>query len=403
MSVRNSGMIYSKKRSRLVMFLLVFSVSVLAFGFTIGASKLSAQHGFHSNTDLSTLIVIHPVLMVFGVIGGLLMAEKLELMLNFKIYKRLNMAFLIVPFTVGGITLYSLGLSLPLHYMAYAGASLMALTGLLFMWFIVSRRTPGKSDAKVIMGSALLALALSALSEAGGKATESPDIALLLLTFPIIYVLGERIELGEMKGIKRIWISFLKVSSIAVPVLLFLGTMISIEWAESLFFNASVLLLALMALLSGFNDPSMRGSSTRNVLQSFMKFGIRSSYAWLFLGLALYLIQYNISRGFMDVATHSIALGFIGAFIISHSPIIFPLILKIKADTERVTKLPLYTLDVAVALRVGGDIMARLIGVGNVLVYSSIWILLLAILLFAVNIAKISAATQNKRIVAGSE
>lgn len=389
MSGNIQSLLPSKGRYRPAVLLLAFSVVTLALGFSIGASMLSADHDFYLSSSLASLIVIHPVLMVFGVIGGLLISEKLELMRNFTIFGKLKMSLLIVPMTIAGISVYSIGLLLSVQTVSDVGALLIALVGLLFMWFMVSGRSHGNRDAKVIMGASLFSLALSSIAEAVRNAVESPVVALLLLTFPVVYVLGERIELGQMRGIGRSWISFLKASSAAAPVLLFIDTVIPGKLVEFLLFNASVMFLVSMGIISAIHDPSIRISGSRSILQEFMKFGIRSSYAWLFLGLGLYAIQYDVARGFMDAATHSIAIGFLGSFIISHSPIIFPLIIKIRANTEKVTRLPLYALDIAVVLRVGGDIAGRFFDEGNVLVFSSIWILLLAVILFVANIARI--------------
>ena len=311
MSGNIQSLLPSKGRYRPAVLLLAFSVVTLALGFSIGASMLSADHDFYLSSSLASLIVIHPVLMVFGVIGGLLISEKLELMRNFTIFGKLKMSLLIVPMTIAGISVYSIGLLLSVQTVSDVGALLIALVGLLFMWFMVSGRSHGNRDAKVIMGASLFSLALSSIAEAAGNAVESPVVALLLLTFPVVYVLGERIELGQMRGIGRSWISFLKASSAAAPVLLFIDTVIPGKLVEFLLFNASVMFLVSMGIISAIHDPSIRISESRSILQEFMKFGIRSSYAWLFLGLGLYAIQYDVARGFMDAATHSIAIGFL--------------------------------------------------------------------------------------------
>ena len=385
----------STGRYWLVILLLSFTVVFLILGFSIGASKLSAQHSFELSTPLANLIVIHPVLMVFGVIGGLLIAEKLELMKGFTIFKSLSMAPLIVSLTIFGMLIYSTGLLVSSHLLAYAGGLVIALVGMLFMWFMVSSRSHGNKDAKIIMGSSLLALSLSAIAESYLNAINSSTVALLLLSFPIIYVLGERIELGQIRGMKSKSIRFLRSSAVAVPLMLFLGTLVNGSILSWFLFNISLILMILMGAITAINDPSIRMTRTHGNLQAFMRFGIRSSYVWLFTGLLLYAIQHDILKGFMDPATHSIAIGFLGTFIISHSPIIFPLILKIRTNTERVTRLPLYALDAAAALRVLGDILSRFFNFVNFLVFSSIWVLLLAILLFLRNIFRIRLPKQK--------
>ena len=59
---------------------LACSVASLAIGLIIGLSALAGNNGFTLNQGMASDIAFHPDLMVFGVIGGLLVTEKLELM-----------------------------------------------------------------------------------------------------------------------------------------------------------------------------------------------------------------------------------------------------------------------------------------------------------------------------------
>ncbi len=336
--------------------------------------------------------------MVFGVIGGLLIAEKIEIMNRFLIFRRVPVSYPILVTILTGIVSLSLGYAVGLAVLRYAGTGLIATAGLLFMWFMVSRRNPGNVWVKLIMGSALAAFSIGSIAESMISATKSPAVALLLLSFPIIYILGERIELGLMRNISKSTMKLLVFSSAVIPFILFASSLYGRTLAGRILFDASIVFVLIMVITSIKFDPSTRKMKVSGKLQSFMQSGIISSYIWLLTGIFLYLMQVNVERGFMDPATHSIALGFIGLFIIAHSPIIFPLTLKLKADTSRVTKFPIYAMNIAVFLRVGGDLISMKYGVGNLMAYSSVYMLIIAIVLFFFNILRIrqSPGTESK-------
>ena len=373
----------------LVSFSLAVTVTMLIIGFALGASKLAQQHGFTIDTALAGYIHVHPVIMVFGVVGGLLISEKLEMMGKFKILGRVPISYPIVASMISGVTILSMTYYTIFQALRFIGSALIATAGLLFMWFMISRRNPGSADIKFIMGISLLALALGAISVSFKSATSSPSVALLMLSFPVIYIFGERIELGLMRGIKHSYMLSMKISAVLIPSLLFISSILQNEIEIRLLFDLALVPMFLFVSVVSVFDPVLRIRHPRGKLQKFMGAGILSSYIWIWIGLILYIIQANVSHGYMDAATHAIALGFIGSFIIAHSPVIFPLILKIRADTSKVTFSPIVALNLAVVLRVGGDLSAMVWKYGNFLSYLSIYILILAILLFLLNIIRI--------------
>ena len=92
----------------LVSFSLAVTVTMLIIGFALGASKLAQQHGFTIDTALAGYIHVHPVIMVFGVVGGLLISEKLEMMGKFKILGRVPISYPIVASMISGVTILSI-------------------------------------------------------------------------------------------------------------------------------------------------------------------------------------------------------------------------------------------------------------------------------------------------------
>ena len=75
-------------RPPLIVYIGIFCSALSLFlGFLIGISALAINNGYNISTSIASGILFHPDLMVFGVVGGLLITEKLELMEKFQLFK----------------------------------------------------------------------------------------------------------------------------------------------------------------------------------------------------------------------------------------------------------------------------------------------------------------------------
>ena len=372
---------------------LACSVASLAIGLIIGLSALAGNNGFTLNQGMASDIAFHPDLMVFGVIGGLLVTEKLELMEKFTIAGKLRISRLTVLFLFSGVFIASLGILAGYGPARIAGLVLVVLTSLLFMYYMTSSRNPGMADIKKVFGAAVLALALSAAANISHFITDSTELSYLALLFPVIYVMAERMELGFVRGMKVSQIRIQAVFAWLSVILAFLSVELEFGLLPSILMGASIAFILALVLVSLAYDPTFRKLRNRSRLQSFMQKGILISYAWLFLGLALFILQIGRGHGFLDPAAHSIALGFIGTFIVAHSPIIFPLTLKKKAVQENVTLLPIVVITVATIMRIFGDLTVSILPFSNAISYASGYVIIIAILSFAYNLKRIMPAS----------
>ncbi|QRF76454.1 hypothetical protein Thermo_01976 [Thermoplasmatales archaeon] len=366
-----------------------FSVISLALGIIIGISALAENNGFSLNNGIAADITFHPDLMVFGVIGGLLITEKLELMEKFSLFGYFRISRMIVSLLFSGVFISSAGIWLQISAMQDLGLLLVAAASILFLYYMTSRRNPGMAYVKHVSGAAILGMFLSAIANLNQFITESNELTYLVLLFPVVYVLAERMELGYIRGMK---VSFIRTQSILSWILVitaFLSVEINVGPFPRLLMLTSIAILIFLVVGSVYFDPSFRHLIKKNRLQSYIQKGIVISYLWLFLGIILFIMQAILGHGFLDPAAHSIALGFIGTFIVAHSPIIFPLTLKKKAVQENVTLLPIIIITVANFMRIFGDISLHYLWISAAISYASAYVLLVAIIAFVYNLRRI--------------
>jgi len=366
-----------------------FSVISLALGILIGISALAENNGFSLNNGIADDITFHPDLMVFGVIGGLLITEKLELMEKFSLFGHFRISRMIVPLLFSGVFISSAGIWLGIEIVQDFGLVLVAAASILFLYYMTSRRNPGMAYVKQVSGAAILGMFLSAIANINRFITDSSELTYLVLLFPVVYVLAERMELGYVRGMKASFIRIQSILSWILVITAFLSVEINVGPLPGLLMLASIAILIFLVIGSIYYDPSFRHLIKKNRLQSYIQKGIVISYLWLVLGIILFIMQAILGHGFLDPATHSIALGFIGTFIVAHSPIIFPLTLKKKAMQENVTLLPIIIITVANFMRIFGDITLHYFWISAAISYASAYVLLVAIIAFVYNLRRI--------------
>ena len=361
----------------------------LFMGLLVGIPALAFNSGFPTIQSLANGIIFHPDMMVFGVLGGLLITEKLELMEKFRIMGRYRISRITILSLFSGVYIASAGIILEQGMMRDMGLILILIASLLFLHYMTSRRNPGMKEIKYMSGASIFVISLSSIANMNHIITYNTQFAFLVLLFPVIYVLAERVELGFVRGMSSGIIRSQTVIGWTAVILAFL----SVE-TEGFPFSmpllaSSITLLLIMAITSIIFDPNFRKRMKKSHFQTFMKTGILISYFWLLSGIILFITQIVYGHGYLDPAAHSIALGFIGTFIISHSPIIFPLTLKKKAIQENVTLLPIFVITLANVMRVFGDLTVPFYEFSAAISYYSGYVILIAILAFLYNLKRI--------------
>ncbi len=377
------------------------SLTSLLFGFLIGIATLGYNDRVNGMDVLVSDIRFHPEIMVFGVIAGLFITEKADLMSNFHLIGRVNSSLVNISLLFSGVFITSLGASLGLYAVRLTGLLLVTLAGIVFFYYMTSRKNPGERRIKWIFGGAISAMVSSAILSSAFPVVDDMPMALLILSFPILYVLAERVELGFVRGMPKKATFLVVAFAWAIVLLLSTSVLLGSDPSGKWLFDISALIfLGIIGLLLRY-DPAFRKSPRSSRLQAFMKRGVIISYIWIVTGILLFLVRNSTNLDILGPATHAIALGFLGTFIVAHSPVIFPLILKKKANPENVTMAPIVLITMATFLRVTGDILLLSGFYGNVMSYASAYILIAAILAFLYNIRRIMVSSEKEAAKTG--
>ena len=361
----------------------------------IGISALALNNGYNANLPIASGIPFHPDLMVFGAVGGLLITEKLDLMEKFPFVKGMPISRPIVLFLFGGVFTASIGIMYGSGLIRYAGLFLIIVGYLLFLFYMSSGRNPGDKWIKRVFAASIASISLTAFANFNALIFNNVELTYIALLFPIIYILAERMELGFVRGMKPRIMKLQAFIAWVSVLLAFVSAEMHLTPYSQVAMAVSIILLSALTMISVWFDPAFRRLRRQGKFQSFMRTGVLLSFFWLFLGLFLFVLQLIVGQGYLDATTHAIALGFIGSFIVAHSPVIFPLTLKRNANQERVTFLPLIILTVSNVMRVFGDLASYVSSAGFVASYLSGYVLLIALVAFVYNLKRIMVPNRS--------
>ncbi|GBC68465.1 hypothetical protein HRbin01_00148 [archaeon HR01] len=165
------------------------------------------------------------------------------------------------------------------------------------------------------------------------------EAALSWIGFLILFIMGERMEMARLRGFRY---PFSAPAYIAAFLLLAAGvyTPVAVELASS-----AALILPFAVARFDLGLRFIRGHGFQRYLAS----GLVCGYIWLGLGGLLMLL-----RGYHDSALHAIFLGFAGTMIMTHAPVIFPVIMKTKHLYAKNLYIPLGLLQGSTILRAPG-------------------------------------------------
>lgn len=177
-------------------------------------------------------------------------------------------------------------------------------------------------------------------------------VVLWWAAFLILTIAGERLELGRLvRHPARVENLFIGVGGFFLA-----GLLLSIFLPGAGTRLAALGLIGLAAWLLRFDIA--RKTVRQNGLPRFAAVCLLSGYAWLAIAGAIGLRVGAVSAGFLyDAFIHAIFLGFVFAMIFAHAPIIFPAILNLPIQYERIAYLPLCLLHFSLLVRISGDLL----------------------------------------------
>ena len=372
------------------------SIAFMLLALTVGIFRLMAQNGI-GPVVLGDLFALHPLLMVFGFIAGIIVTERIaggELLPHTK-QTRLSLA--IPPFIFGGILVETAGYLSGLTDVRYTGAALLVVSAVLFLSLLRSFLGIGRERVSVLFmilsGFALLlSSALSAFSLPAGNV----GFVMMLLLFPIVFVLGERVELTSLATRSSSTRFFPALFLVAVAVAIFAFD----SWFSATA-TAELVAFAVTGAVFGFflvAEMSARSKTVVSPFQRYVSGHVELAYAWGLAG-SVFGMAYSLSAQFVfyDAFVHTLALGFIGFMFLAHGPIILPMVTRARFDNAKLSYVPLAVLMLALLMRIGPE-LALMYGASwllSLLVAASGWLVLLAVVAF---FAEIFRGTRSRHL-----
>lgn len=335
-------------------------MSFMLIGFVAGFFRLIKDNSSFDVTVLTPLYSLHSYFMVFGFLGGLLITERIVGSSGIPRAYGTSFSVTMLLSAIAGLLLLTFGWLTENQYVSGAGGILFALGSILFTAMLL--RLGGIAhdySSYGIMATGTISLTIASIVGGFMLPVDNYPLILQMLLFPVIFVLGERVELSKFQFFKwKQLVNRVVQSLLAVTVAL---TFISAAlWNSAISHSLPFLTAALGCLLaaSAITFAIERGrklSRAKTILQYYVDKGIMVAYFWLFLGLLLFLLRINGMTGLYDGAIHSIALGFVVTFIFAHGPVIFPTVMGRNVNINRLSFRPLLSLTISNCLRVFGD------------------------------------------------
>ncbi|MEE8471550.1 MAG: hypothetical protein V3S82_00120 [Dehalococcoidia bacterium] len=354
------------------------AVAFMLLGVVLGALRLLSSQGILSPTPLASLQSHHGALRVFGFLAPLLLTERYLGAVHFS----LNRSIHALPFlAIGGGILKLLSWVTGVAALNTLGSLAVVAAVVLYIYILytVSKQSAQPLPFRFMILGALVLLA-GALINIGRSPVVNPSFTLLLISFPILTILGERVELSRFLSpevYRRAGWGFW--AAVAASALLVLRLTV---------IDSGYLVVVWAVLLAVVAVPVLRPELTlirlgKRGLHRYLGRHLIVAYGWFFLGLLVLVIS---GEGYplYDAATHALAIGFVFTMIMAHAPVIAPVILHRAAAEDKLSLYPLALLTAGTAMRVAGYPL-NAVGVDiPALVGLSGLVILLAIITFVV-------------------
>ncbi len=173
------------------------------------------------------------------------------------------------------------------------------------------------------------------------------------ISFLVLTIAGERLELGRLVRLSRLAESLFVVAA----AILLLGNIAGVFAFDPGTRISSLGLLCLGLWLLRFDIA--RRTIHQEGLPRFAAACLLAGYAWLSLSGMLGLILGGQAGGFKyDALLHTVFVGFVISMIFGHAPIIFPAILHLPIRYRPVFYVHLALLHLSLMIRIAGDLAA---------------------------------------------
>ena len=334
----------------------------MLLGLVVGVLRLMLVNGVVIRfPPLERFYVLHSELIVFGFLGVLIMFERVIGVEILPKDRRPITVKPMIPIFAAGFLLYLAGSVLQSDAVVVLGGVLMAVGSVFFayvVWWLFFRG--GDHLAMYFMLLGVVALTIASLVSTHIVTWDQYGFALLLLSYPMLFIIGERVELtrfGSGRSGRRNFKTALVVASTGL-ILLIIDTVLFPSIL--LLGGAAICYLAVIGITYKVESMSLRRLSTiRYPINRYVTIHTTTAYYWITVGLALLLLRlvWTSNPFLYDAFIHSIGVGYVGTMILAHGPIILPAILKRPMINKTLSLIPLLLLTLGNLIRVAGDLV----------------------------------------------
>jgi len=385
-------------------FFLALSISMFLLSMLYGLLRLMVIYGVSIGYPFKAYLT-HPILAIFGFMASIIITERVAGIGVLKkptiFTKLINIP---VPlFWLGSIfailaILFNDYLLKTLFISFFLFASLISILFLLYLKRVSRIKLPFSYMILSFIALFFEAIILNYNLPEGNI----PNI-LLILSFPVIFILGERVELISFptglkydKFFKAIFY-LLMISLILLITSSFYSTSYySSSFISILIFISSIIFAFLFLIFFYIENKIYRQISMTNFyMNKYTAKHTRFAYLWGILGYLLCVIYIvsNYNLNLYDPFIHAIAIGYIGNMFLGHGPVIFPTIFRKKIEAKKLRLYPAIILNVAVLFRIIGiisDSFISMVVFKYLIILSGFLIFVAAISLFIMIISSIS-------------
>lgn len=292
------------------------SIVFMFFALLLGAFRLMSLNLLATGI-FAGLYGLHSIIMVFGFLAAIIMTERVAGVRMIPGAESFKAPGVMVPLIVLGVFGEIVGYSWQLLIVRYFGALFLAAGCLAFI--LTLRLLRRKTEAKVpsdFMVLSVVSLLWAAAVSAFTLPEDDMGFIMLLISFPILFILAERVELTRVVSNEKSKGRFRRAFVIAsASIILFaLGTAEPFsDIANLTFLIGSVLLLIVFisALITENQNLNLLLKSPRP-LQHYVSRHVRVAYGWAVIGMAL-AVSYSLSSfklELYDPFIHSLTVGF---------------------------------------------------------------------------------------------
>ncbi|GEM_PF-1158082 len=371
---------------------LAASVFFMFLAVLIGIFRLMNLHSINIYPIfLTALYQLHPNIMVYGFLAPIVMTERLVGMKTLHTGRIYSLsATLMVPATLIGLILQIGGFVSEQPVLISAGGGIIFLGLILFiiLMFGLSMKTGLKLPFYLMILSVIPVADFALLSVRSIEVDGMPD-SLLLMLFPILFILGERVELSRfVSGNLERYGKY--VLSLGILVVLLTVMLANFQFSMNLSMMISLVTFALLFVAGGLTmfleaKNLIHVSRSTSPLQKYVSKHVMVAYAWLMVGCA-FGVAYSIQApGFIyDAVIHSLMVGYVGSMLLAHGPVILPTVTGRKINQSTLTLIPLILILVSNVFRISGDFQLGGVIQAIVSFASGIsgWLVLVAVLVF---------------------